>query len=1561
MEPWLRQAVDVVEHQLSSNRAGVLYENVGAHACDAATGGAIFWSGLALAQLGQKVLGVAASSPVLPRCIGIAAVAASSAAALQFSSLPRELYGDLHESVQQRTAWAKTWGRTRSTIQRRLDDTVEAPYPIYMVMGVICFKMLGGRMRSIAPSHYANLGAFHLKKASLPATEAYANSAESMVIQEFGRLFGCHTCGVKRNIKFHADHMPPKAFAKRANESFVRKLFGQKVAFRFYPQCAPCSNKQAHVVKFQQQKLRTHFSSLRLYHTTGIWLILLCSGGIYVGESSFQDIRPTPTVVENVEPSRFTNKPDAQDLLSALRELRRGDAPLTKEERLRFHVLKSIDQRETLIYQLNALILCTPAQESLLQLVARPPELAKPAIAGTLRMQKSATPDGPTVNYREATRIAQQLAADLQIAGIQCVEALVEWMLEAGAKAANPPPFLWRGQNYMQKMYSDLDFAESELRLRGVQLDCYTQHNPLLLQPDQKLGRALAAQSIILEMLGISKSEGNAVVHMKSPSLAVVVVQVPSLEQNAPEDPPDENADDSLTADQMILRDPDDIDERSSNQDEGYNDQDDSAEPRTEETPSRQETGESERFVDPELDSEYGEEDHRDADDVNQSNHAPSPTYGSEDDFEDAGSPQKEKSAQPQDDENEGALPPAQSAVVADDEAHGDLVAILDESMSEYRWNKTPQDVPAEETPAPSTAEVLAGDTPNQTEDGRGDDENEVDSGSPNAEVNKQEPTTPQATEGPAVESPAKKNEIDSSTDSGNAQQAVSSNELLRQTLSQHAGLILLEGELAAAIAWGDEQLGFLDAAAPAEAACKESLVNLMATSGILSSADQLSHFLSGNFKPLLATTTWSQGRLIVNSVFKLVGDELEQKIAEAIEDGAEVEAEDLVESINSGLSRVHASWWSLTNATVSFHRKISAVDVKQPTIGDTPTQLARVFAIIRPFVTALTHEKQVQACYSIVSSIEQHRVSVRDLAPWLDPAGKALLLGCEALFTDLDQSSDMESFPKLTIVCARDAPVQTSLAVLRTHLAATKLPHFVIYPFFQSTFGEKIVDGAHVEEGEGKGPLKEWFNLVVTDLSSRWMIKSTTMSGKLILEDHKLSCPGGLDEKALQAGCMLEWEAADGTVSSRTVVKCIDNATVMLDRPVQERLNLEADNVRVLWRQHEFVVFVEASDSYWLNDQTEDSQNNQDTLRFLGWLLANVIRHHVQVDITFCDLFWQLLLRPDLVLTLDDIESFDPALHESLAKLAKMPHDNFSAFLDMEGLSTDMSFREYVAAHLQERFGEKSSFAWQMDAIRRGFASVYELERLEELRMTAADLKSVVCASQRDVDFDVRVVFRTVEDPELVKSPPLRTALWKVISELNLSEKRRLVKFVTGVDALPPRGSEFFRVEMPFTAATPDDYERLMLMLPQAHTCDNTLELPNYMQALCHTRGYDKANWPAEGQRQLEELVRKKLCDAMDYAGGYGLDGTNNVSTALASRPKSAAAAAQDSCESLDLPGLDDEGGDDTAASPVATAADVEKTDVAGALPALTSPATKPKAVDDESYGDNDWEEEAL
>uniref|UniRef100_K3WX60 Uncharacterized protein n=1 Tax=Globisporangium ultimum (strain ATCC 200006 / CBS 805.95 / DAOM BR144) TaxID=431595 RepID=K3WX60_GLOUD len=312
MDAW-RQVVEdatrAVKRSLASDKAVALYETLGSHVVDASTGGVLFWMGVSGAQLLQKAARVGAATRVAPRAVGVVAVAASSAVALHFASLPREIYEALllrKNRGEAKGAFAFFWpaitpedegmvATVRQKVTTRIDEFRDAPYPVYMLMGLLCFKMLGGRMNAIAPSNFSNLGAFHLKKASLPASVDYATPIERGIIQEFGRLYGCHTCGVKQGVKYHADHMPPKLVAKRMNENIFRRLFRQEVTFRFYPQCEPCSNQQGSLVKQSKAKLRTHLLSLRLYHSTGLWLVLLCTGGLYVGGSNFHETSDVPS------------------------------------------------------------------------------------------------------------------------------------------------------------------------------------------------------------------------------------------------------------------------------------------------------------------------------------------------------------------------------------------------------------------------------------------------------------------------------------------------------------------------------------------------------------------------------------------------------------------------------------------------------------------------------------------------------------------------------------------------------------------------------------------------------------------------------------------------------------------------------------------------------------------------------------------------------------------------------------------------------------------------------------------------------------------------------------------------------------------------------------------------------------------------------------------------------------------------------------------------------------------------------------------------------------------
>ena len=71
------------------------------------------------------------------------------------------------------------------------------------------------------------------------------------------------------------------------------------------------------------------------------------------------------------------------------------------------------------------------------------------------------------------------------------------------------------------------------------------------------------------------------------------------------------------------------------------------------------------------------------------------------------------------------------------------------------------------------------------------------------------------------------------------------------------------------------------------------------------------------------------------------------------------------------------------------------------------------------------------------------------------------------------------------------------------------------------------------------------------------------------------------------------------------------------------------------------------------------------------------------------------------------------------------------------------------------------------------------------------------------------------------------------VEAQLTAAERRALLGFVTGIDRVPARGVERLAISMPWSAATVGEQKLQLQLLPQAHTCTNTVELPNYWQAL--------------------------------------------------------------------------------------------------------------------------------
>lgn len=139
-------------------------------------------------------------------------------------------------------------------------------------LGLLTFKLLGGRCWAIAPSSYTDLGSFSRRAMSIPATQKYATSAERSAMERMGRIAGCHTCGSRMlfkrgSFRFVGDHMPPKSVAERLNRRLHRRLLGWRVPFRFYPQCRDCSSVQGSILSkatFEMRQSKGLFSRNRL-------------------------------------------------------------------------------------------------------------------------------------------------------------------------------------------------------------------------------------------------------------------------------------------------------------------------------------------------------------------------------------------------------------------------------------------------------------------------------------------------------------------------------------------------------------------------------------------------------------------------------------------------------------------------------------------------------------------------------------------------------------------------------------------------------------------------------------------------------------------------------------------------------------------------------------------------------------------------------------------------------------------------------------------------------------------------------------------------------------------------------------------------------------------------------------------------------------------------------------------------------------------------------------------------------------------------------------------------
>lgn len=461
-----------------------------------------------------------------------------------------------------------------------------------------------------------------------------------------------------------------------------------------------------------------------------------------------------------------------------------------------------------------------------------------------------------------------------------------------------------------------------------------------------------------------------------------------------------------------------------------------------------------------------------------------------------------------------------------------------------------------------------------------------------------------------------------------------------------------------------------------------------------------------------------------------------------------------------------------------------------------------------------------------------------------------------------------------------------------------------VVSPYFESATGTKVVRGRHVEGGEGHGPRKEFFIATSSDALARWgntfsptPSSSSTAPVHVNFQGNRISlgseaAAGDIAEadrlasqllqKTLAAACVgdrLHLEFSDGVEVQRLVTATHGDSGVSVASQFDRSVCSGCVTVRHCCLQKALLPLFEfhrGSGQHWFSAYASELEhhNHGTSLRLryntFGKLLLLAVANRCKISFSLPMLFFRLLLHSDTVMVLSDLKGFDDDLLSSLKKCQKMNVSQFKSLKEVEDLPAEMTREDYVAEKVKETFTPQA-----MQEIRKGFWSLTEFSCFKDV--SPYDLRQIICPTDNvGDDIDIRHIFKVVMEDEMAECKLFADTFWSVIGSFTLEEKKLFLRFVTGLEAPPEPGTERLLIELPFSAFSRDEHIAMLDMLPQAHTCSNTLELPNYHDALKESgRVVEDDNGNGEGtlESELRRLMDEKLRMAIRETASYELD----------------------------------------------------------------------------------------
>uniref|UniRef100_A0A8C3B6I5 E3 ubiquitin-protein ligase n=1 Tax=Cyclopterus lumpus TaxID=8103 RepID=A0A8C3B6I5_CYCLU len=264
----------------------------------------------------------------------------------------------------------------------------------------------------------------------------------------------------------------------------------------------------------------------------------------------------------------------------------------------------------------------------------------------------------------------------------------------------------------------------------------------------------------------------------------------------------------------------------------------------------------------------------------------------------------------------------------------------------------------------------------------------------------------------------------------------------------------------------------------------------------------------------------------------------------------------------------------------------------------------------------------------------------------------------------------------------------------------------------------------------------------------------------------------------------------------------------------------------------------------------------------FVGRIMGMAVFHGHYIDGGFTLPFYkQLLGKP---ITLDDMESVDPDLHNSLVWILDnditgvldhtfcVEHNAYGEIIQHElkpnGKSvpvTEDTKKEYVRLYVNWRFlhGIEAQFL----ALQKGFNEVIPQHLLKSF--DEKELELIVCGLGKidiaDWKSNTRLKHCTL-DSNIVKW------FWKAVESFDEERRARLLQFVTGSSRVPLQGFKALQGAAGPRLFTIHQIDANANNLPKAHTCFNRIDIPPY-------ESYDK--------------LYDKLLTAIEETCGFAVD----------------------------------------------------------------------------------------